>query len=124
MLNGIKNKKAHKTAVPGLHFFGAAANTAAAPRAKKLFSQTEFFDDCTVTLNIFLLKIRKKLTAVTYHFKQAATAVVVLVVFLQMFGKVLYSRSKQSYLYFGRTCIGFVNPVGFDYRKFFFFHRP
>lgn len=73
MLNGIKNKKAHKAAVPGLHFFGAAAVFAAAPRAKKLFSQTELFNDRTITVDIFFLEISEKISSVTNHFKKASS---------------------------------------------------
>ena len=53
----------------------------------RLLSQTELFDNGTVTVNILLLKIVEKVSSVTDHLQQTASGVMVVVVVAQMLGE-------------------------------------
>ncbi len=79
-----------------------------------LLSETELLNDSSVSLDVNLLKVVKKISSVTNHFEKAATAVVVLVVTLKVLGKVSYSVSKDSDLNLRRACVTFVSCVLFD----------
>ena len=78
---------------------------------RKLFADAEFFDYCTVTLDILLLKIVEEVTSVTYHLEHAATAVEVLVVSLEVLGKSCDSVSKNSDLNLRRTGVSLMYCV-------------
>ena len=74
----------------------------------KLLSQAELLYDSTVALDVCLLEVAKKISSVTNHLLKTSTAVVVLVVSLEVLGKVLDSVGKKCDLYLGRTCIALV----------------
>ncbi len=76
-----------------------------------LLSQTELFNDSSVSFDVYLLEVVEKVSSVTYHLEEAATAVVVLVVVLEVLGEVSYSVSKDSDLNLGRTCVALVGSV-------------
>ena len=86
-----------------------------------LLSQTELFNDRTVALDIGLLQVAQKISSVTNHLLQAATAVVVLVVALEVFGQILDSVGQKRDLYLGRTGVAFVCSVSCDDGLLFFF---
>ena len=77
----------------------------------KLLSKTELLYDRTVALDVGLLKVTEKVSSVTNHLLQAATAVMVLVIALKVLGEVLDSVGKKCYLYLGRTCVTLVGCV-------------
>ena len=77
----------------------------------KLLSETELLYDCTVALNVSLLEITEKVSSVTNHLLQAAAAVMVLVVALEVLGEVLYSVGKKRDLYLRRTGVTFVSSI-------------
>ena len=81
--------------------------TNATPHSKpmNLLSDVQLLDDSTVSLNVVLLEVAEKVSSVSYHLLKAAAAVVVLVVSLEVLGKVLDSVGKKCDLYFGRTCV-------------------
>ena len=51
----------------------------------------------------------------TNHLKQTAAGVMVLLVNLQMLGKLVDTGGEQSNLNLRRTCITFVSCIGFNY---------
>ena len=88
---------------------------------RKLLSQTQFLDDCTVTIDIFFLQVVEHIAATTYHFQQTTSGVMVVFVSFEMLGQVVDSLGKNCDLYFSGTCVGVVQSVLFDYLCFFFF---
>jgi len=80
----------------------------------KLFTKTEFFYDRTIAFDVFLLEVVKKVSSLTNHLVHTATAVVIVVVVFQVFGKFVDSGCENSDLYFGRTCVFFVCLVSND----------
>ena len=80
----------------------------------KLLTDTKLFDSSSVSLNVLLLEIVKKVSSLTDHLEQTASGVVVLLVCLEVFCEVADSLCKDSDLYLGRTCVGFVSSVSLD----------
>lgn len=76
-----------------------------------LLSDAELLDDCSVSFDINSLKVVKKISSVTYHLKKTATAVMVVVVVLEVFIKRIDSVSENSDLNFRRTCVTFVDSI-------------
>lgn len=85
-----------------------------------LLSDVELLDDGTVSFDIYLLKITEEVSSVTNHFKETATAVVVVVVVLEMLLETVDSVCKNSDLNLGRSCVTLVNSVFGDYSLLFF----
>ncbi len=79
-----------------------------------LLSETELFNDSSVSCDIDLLEVVEKVSSVTYHLEKTATAVVVLMVALKVLCEVSYSVSKDSDLYLGRACVTLMSSVLFD----------
>ena len=79
-----------------------------------LLSDTQLCNDCTVALDINLLKVVKKVSSVTYHLLETAAAVVVVVVSLEVLGEVLDAVGKKRDLYLGRTGVALVGLVSVD----------
>ena len=77
----------------------------------KLLSETQLLNDSTVARDIGLLKVCEKVSSVAYHLLKSAAAVVVLVVGLEVLGKVLDSVGQKSDLNLRRTCIALVSSV-------------
>ena len=86
-----------------------------------LLSQTKSRYDCTISLDVHLFEIVEKTSSVTDHHKKTATAVMVVVVLLQMLGKRVDSAGEKGYLYLGRACVAFVRSILLDDGKLFFF---
>ena len=74
----------------------------------QLFSDTEFVDDSTVTVDVFLLEVAEKVSSLTNHFEKTATAMVVLGVLFKVLCELCDSLCENSDLNFGRTCVVFV----------------
>ena len=79
-----------------------------------LLSQTELFNDCTVTVDVLLLKVAEKVSSVTDHLEHAAAAVMILGVRLEVLGEVVDSLGENSDLNLGRTGVALVSCVGGD----------
>ena len=88
-----------------------------------LLTQAQLLDDGAVTLHILLLEISQQATALADHHQQATTAVVVLLVNLQMLGQLVDPGSQNGDLHFGRTGVGLVQAVGFDHFGLFVFEN-
>ena len=68
-----------------------------------LLPQVQFFNDASVTLNVFILEVVQKASSLTYQPDQRLLCVEVLAVVLQVFGKVGNSIRKECDLSFGRS---------------------
>ena len=79
-----------------------------------LLSQTELFNDSSVSFDVHLLKVVKKISSVTNHLEEAATAVVILMIALQVLSEVSDSVSKNCDLNLGRAGVAFVDGVLFN----------
>ena len=75
-----------------------------APRFR-LFTDIELLNQVTISIDVLRLQIVKKTTSLTYHLVETASAVIILLVVLQMLGELLNPCGKESYLYFGGTGI-------------------
>ena len=87
----------------------------------QLLSQTELCNDSTVSFDILLHEIVEEILSLTNHFEKTATAVVVVGVLLQMFGKVRNSLGEDSDLDFRRAGVAFVDSVVNDDLLLYFF---
>lgn len=67
----------------------------------ELLTKTELFDNSTVSVDVFLLEIRKEVTSMTNHLEKTSSGVVVVFVFFKVCGKVVDSLSENSNLHFG-----------------------
>lgn len=76
-----------------------------------LLTYAELFNDSAVSFNIVLLKIGKKVSSVTYHFKKTAIGMAILRVNLQVSVKLIDSGGKQSNLYLRRTGVALMNGI-------------
>ena len=76
-----------------------------------LLSDVQLLDDSTVSLDISLLEVAKKVSSVTNHLKKTTTAVEVLVVVLEVCVEVVDAVCENSDLNLGRTCVAFVSSV-------------
>ena len=83
-------------------------------KVRKLLSETESLDNCSVSLDILLHKIGKELLSVSYHLRKTSLRVEVLGVLLHVLGKLVDSGCKNSDLYLGRTGISLIDLVLFD----------
>ena len=98
--NGLDRKKRSDTKYHGTPFL-----------IQLLLSQTELFNDSSVSFDVHLLEVVEKVSSVTYHLEESAAAVIVLVVALEMLGEVSYSVSEDSDLNLGRTCVTLMSCV-------------
>ena len=79
-----------------------------------LLTDSELCNNCTVALNVLLSKIVEKAAALTYHLEQTASRMVVLVVNLEMLGKLCDALGEDRNLDLGRTCVCLVEAVFCD----------
>ena len=89
----------------------------------ELFSETESFDERTVTFNIDLLQIGEQSPSVTDHDKQAASGVMVLLMGCKTFVQLVDTLGEQSDLNFRRTGVALFKTVGLDDFLFSFFRH-
>ena len=80
----------------------------------QLLSDAELFDDCAVTLNIHLHQVVQKVSSVTNHLEKTATAVVILVVHLEMLCEVVDAVCEKRDLNLRRSCVTLVGLVLVD----------
>jgi hypothetical protein len=73
--------------------------------ALKLLSEAELLDNSSVSLDILLSEVRKKLLSVTNHLGESSLRVEILGVLLHVLGKTVDSIGKDSNLHFRRTGI-------------------
>ncbi len=71
--------------------------------SNNLLAEVEFLHNVTVSLDVLALEVIKKLTALTDEAEKGALCAVVLLVGLQMLGKVSDTVGKQSHLALGGT---------------------
>ena len=79
--------------------------TAAKTEFEVLFTQTELFDDSSVTRDVLLLKVAEKVSSLTNHLKKTSVAVMVLRVVLKMSVEGVDTVGEDSDLHLGRTGI-------------------
>ena len=70
-----------------------------------LFTQTELFDDSSVTLNVLLLEIAEKVSSLTNHLKKTSVGMMILGVVLKMSVEGIDTVCEDSDLNLRRTCI-------------------
>ena len=76
-----------------------------------LLSEVQLFDDRAVTLDIGLLQVAEKVSSVADHLQKSATAVVVLVVSLEVLGKSVDAMGKDRDLNLRRTGVTLVHGI-------------
>ena len=80
-------------------------------RALGLLSESESLDDSSVSLDILLHKVSKKLLSVTNHLGKSSLRMEVLGVLLHVLGEGVNSIGKDSDLYLGRTGVILIDLV-------------
>ena len=88
---------------------------------KQLLADTEACDNGTIALDVCLDEVIEQTLSLTDHLQKAASGVVVVLVLLEMLGKVVDSLGENSDLDFGRTCVALVESVLLDNGFFFCF---
>src|SRR5437016_4188837 len=83
-----------------------------------LLAQSEAGDDRPVALDVVLLDVIEQAATAAYQHQEASTAVMVLLVGLQMLSEMLDAFGQQRDLHLGRPCIGVVRAVGGDGGRF------
>ena len=76
-----------------------------------LLTDTQSCDDGTVSLDIYLDEVVEQRTALTDHLKKTAAGVVVLLMDLEVLGKVVDPLCQKSDLNLGRTCVALMSSV-------------
>jgi hypothetical protein len=66
-----------------------------------LLAYTKFLDQGSVFLNIFIFEIIKQTAPLANQFQQPLTGMMILLVYLEMFGEILDSIGQQSDLHLG-----------------------
>ena len=90
---------------------------------KQLLADTEAGNDSTIALDVCLDEVIEQTLSLTDHLQKAASGVVVVLVLLEMLGKVVDSLGENSDLDFGRTCVALVESVLLDNGFFFCFQH-
>ncbi len=90
---------------------------------EKLLAQFELCDKASVSLDIYTFEIIELTAARTYHLQKTASAVVVLLMRLQVLGKVIDTPGQQRNLYLGATRVALVRrKLGDDFRLYILVH--
>lgn len=87
---------------------------------KQLLSDVELVDDGAVALDVDLHQVAEQASSVTDHLKQSATAVMILVIRLEMLGEVVDAAGKKRDLNLGGAGIALMGGVLADNCLFFF----
>lgn len=74
---------------------------------RRLLTQAESFDNCTVTSDVASLQVIEQGATLTYKTCQSTLGAVVLAVLLHVLGEVSNAVSEQSDLALGTTCVLF-----------------
>ena len=102
--------------------FSAERETQQSGLCDDLLADAQLGDQSAVTLDVLLLEVNKELTTVSNHFEQSATAVVVLVILLQMLVEVLDSGGEDSDLNLRGSGILLVDLVSLNDLLLFVLH--
>jgi hypothetical protein len=86
-----------------------------------LLSDTKLCNTGSVALDVLSHQIIKQFSALTDHLEKPAAGVIVLGVCLEMLGELRDALGENGNLHLGRTCIGLVCTVAFDYCSFLLF---
>ena len=97
-------------------------NNPVCPNAE-LLTDAESLDDGTVSLDICFDQIVEQRAALTDHLEKTAAGVMILLVDLQVLGKIVDPLCEQSDLYLGRTCVTLVSSILLHDSEFFFFQH-
>ena len=84
-----------------------------------LLSDVQLLDDRTVAFNVNLLEVAQQVSSVADHLGQAATAVVVVMVVLEVLGQIVDAVGQNGDLNLGRTCVTLVDRILLDDCLFF-----
>ena len=87
----------------------------------ELTSDTKLLDDSSVSVDVLLLEVSKKVSSFTDHLEHTSSGVMIVLVALEVLSKVSDSLGEDSYLYLRRACVLFAGSVSFDNSCFFFF---
>ena len=87
-------------------------------RQQRSPSKVELLGEGNVALGVGIVKIIQQSTALADHFEQASAGAVVLVIILQMFGKLVDPLGQQGDLNVCGTCIPLVESEIFDGCRF------
>lgn len=88
-----------------------------------LFAKAEFLDDCTVPVDVRLFEVSEQIPALTDHFQEAASRVMVFLVGLQVVGQIVNSLSQERDLHLRRARVTLVHCIGLDNRFFLCFQH-
>ena len=100
--------------------FGSLSRAEAA-QTSDLLTDTQLSDQSTIAFDVLLCQIVQQLTALTDHLQQAAAAVVVVLMHLQVLGQLLDASGQDRDLDFRRASVVFVGLVCLDNGRFLFF---
>ena len=89
--------------------------------SEKLLTDTQLCNNCAVAFDILLLQVIEKVSSVSDHLQQTASGVVILLVNLDVLGKLVYPLGEDSDMYLWRTRVVLVEAVRIDKRCLFFF---
>ena len=89
----------------------------------RLFTQTELFDDGTISFDILLCQVSQQILSVANHLEQTALRMEILRILLHVLGQHVDAVGENSDLHFGRTGVVFASSVlGNDLLLEFFLH--
>jgi hypothetical protein len=74
-----------------------------------LFAQTQFLNNLTITVDVFLAQIVQEIPAMSDHFQKTTTGMMVFLVHTQMFIQIVDLVRQDRDLHFGRTRIIFMD---------------
>ena len=89
------------------------------PSFTSLLTNTELGDNGAVTLHVLLGQVVQHLTALTDHLQQAAAAVVVVDVDLQVLGELLDAGGQNGDLHLGGAGVSGMGAVGLNDGRLF-----
>ena len=87
----------------------------------KLLTNTKLLDASTISLDILALEVSKKVSSLTYHLQKTSSGVMVLLVDLEVLGKVVDPLGEDSDLYLRGSGVGLMSSVSFDNSSFLVF---
>ena len=89
--------------------------------AEKLLPQAQLGDADTIPFDVGLFQVSQQVAAVTNHLQQTPAGVVVMGMHLEVLLQIVDALGENSDLHFGRTGVGFMEPVGGNDFVLFFF---
>ena len=90
------------------------------PECSALFADAETLDQGTVALNVDAHEVVEQISSLANHLQQAAAAVVILLVGLQVLGEVVDSLGENGNLNLRGTRVALVGRILFDNCGLFF----